>query len=259
MQIVGYEAGTTTDFDDGDPALLVAEGDGERRVRRVGLDPGTELAYSLEERRCAGVLDGDDHRPCGRPRAPYCEDHAHTWVCARCTGTCLKPEMDCHQDHAVYLAAFAPDAFKVGVTKLWRLRRRLVEQGADRGAHVHTVTNGRIAREIEAETATEIPDRVRVPTKVEGLGTGLDGDAWEALLAEFDVQERIDPAYDLPLDRRPVADTLASGTVRGVKGRVLLLERGGTTYAVDMRELVGHEVTDGDPGRDLQSSLGAFG
>lgn len=311
MQIVGYEAGTTADFDDRDPALLVAgeppAGDaagravepdgtgrvvdtvgvggdaegvidasgadapadaasgagptdrGHRCVRRIPLDPGTELAYSLGERRCAGALDGDRHVPCTRPSAPHCEAHTSTWVCARCTGTCLKDEMDCHFEHAVYLAAFAPDAFKVGVTRLPRLRRRLVEQGADRGAHVRTVKNGRIARELEAEIAREIPDRVRVPTKVAGLGTDVDEDAWEALLADFDVIERVDPGYGLALDRRPVADTMAAGTVLGAKGRVLVLERDGTTYAVDMRDLVGHELSVEDSGRDRQSSLGAFG
>ena len=59
-------------------------------------------------------------------------------------------------------------------------------------------------------------------------------------------------------DERQVAETLASGRVRGTKGRVLILERDGTTYAVDLRDLVGHEVTPGAPDRSLQSSLGAF-
>jgi hypothetical protein len=39
---------------------------------------------------------------------------------------------------------------------------------------------------------------------------------------------------------------------------VLVLERGGTTYAVDMRDLVGHDVTEGAATGDVQSSLGAF-
>jgi hypothetical protein len=52
---------------------------------------------------------------------------------------------------------------------------------------------------------------------------------------------------------------VATGTVRGVKGRVLVLDSAGSTYAVDMRDLVGWVVREGDRERDLQSSLGAFG
>jgi hypothetical protein len=200
---------------------------------------------------------------CDRPTAPYCTEHADTWVCARCTGTCLKDEMDCHQDHAVYLAAFAPATFKVGVTKLDRLETRWHEQGADRAAHLRTVENGRIARELEAGIAADesipVSDRVRVPTKVDGLAESVDEDAWERLRSSFDCEATTRLDYGLDLTRRPLADTLASGTVRGTKGRILVVENGGTVYAVDMRDLVGHVLeSDADPA-DRQSSLGAFG
>jgi hypothetical protein len=167
--------------------------------------------------------------------------------------------MDCVDDHAIYLAAFAPETFKVGVTKAYRLETRLREQGADRGAHVRTVENGRIAREIEAELATGIPDRVRVPAKLAGLDRSVDDAAWAALLDDFDPIETFAFDYGLGLAERPVAETLATGRVRGTKGRLLVLDHGGSTYAVDMRELVGYEVIEGDTDRRLQSSLGAFG
>ncbi|WP_255169659.1 DUF2797 domain-containing protein [Natrononativus amylolyticus] len=249
MQIVGYEPSGVG------PALLLSDG-GD--VTRRPLEAGDRLSYALDARHCAGVIDEDGHRRCDRPTAPYCDDHASTWVCARCTGTCLKDEMDCYEEHAVYLAAFAPDTFKVGVTKLWRLETRLREQGADRAAHVHTVSNGRIARELEAEIAERLVDRVRTPTKVDALAERVDADAWEALLAEFDVIERFSFDYGLSFDSRPVQETIASGTVVGVVGRLLVLERGNTDYAVDMRDLVGYDLERGDTGRRLQSSLAAF-
>lgn len=252
MQVVGYDVGVT----DGEPALvLAADGD----LLREPLVAGEELAYTLGERRCAGTVADGEHLPCDGARAPYCEGHSRTWVCARCTGVCLKDEMDCFEEHAVYLAAFAPASFKVGVTRAWRLDTRLREQGADRAAHLHTVSNGRIAREIESEIAEGIGDSVRVPTKVRGLAESVDDDAWAALLDEHAPIETFDFEYDLGLEERPVGETIASGTVRGTKGRVLVLERGGTTYAVDMRDLVGYEVSEGSVDRPLQSSLGAFG
>jgi hypothetical protein len=167
--------------------------------------------------------------------------------------------MDCFDDHAVYLAAFAPDVFKVGVTKRRRLETRLREQGADRAAHLRTVANGRVAREIEAELAADgLTDRVRVPTKVAGLAADVDGAAWEALLSEFDPEATLSFDYGVDVDARPVTETMLTGEVRGTKGRLLLLDRGGTTYAVDMRDLVGHELEAGVGTADRQSSLGAF-
>ncbi|PSQ10390.1 DUF2797 domain-containing protein [Halobacteriales archaeon QS_7_69_60] len=197
---------------DREAALLIAS---DGALERESLPPGRDLSYTLGERRCAGAVDGTDHHACEDPTAPYCEAHDSTWVCAKCTGTCLKAEMDCHTEHAVYLAAFAPETFKVGVTRRPRLETRLREQGADRGALLR--------------------------------------------LAGFDVAERFDLEYGLDLKRAPVAETLAAGTVRGTKGRVLVLERAGGTFAVDMRRLVGYELLEGSSSRELQSSLGAFG
>lgn len=237
--------------------LLVSDGDA---VEGRPLEAGAELSYALGERHCAGTIDEDgDHVACDRPSAPYCEFHTSTWVCARCTGSCLKDEIDCYEEHAVYIAAFAPDTFKVGVTKSRRLETRLREQGADRAAHVHTVSNGRIARELEADIASWLVDRVRTPTKVASLAATVDESAWDDVLAEFDVIDRFDFDYGLGLEAQPVPETIASGTVVGVKGRLLVLETGGTTYAVDMRDLVGYDVTVGETNRNLQSSLGSFG
>jgi len=247
VQIVGYDAA--------DAGLLLSDSEG---LRYRALEPGVELEYTLGRRHCAGTVHDESHIACENPTAPYCPDHQHTWVCARCTGSCLKDEMDCFDDHAIYLAAFAPDRFKVGVTKQWRLKTRLREQGADRAAHIRTVDDGRIARQLEAEIAEEIPDRVRVPTKLAGLGQSVDAAAWAALLDGFEPTDTFEFDYGLGLDSQPVDETMATGTVRGTKGRLLVLDRGGSTYAVDLRELVGYDVTEGRQQRELQSSLRSF-
>ena len=269
MQVVGYETGGIDDRDgdrnDAGAAGSAAAGglyvaaDGD--VEYVDAGPGTSLSFGLDERRCAGTVHDGEHVACDATDAPYCDAHSGVWVCARCTGTCLKDEMDCHEAHAMYLAAFAPDVFKIGVTRLWRLETRLREQGADRAAHVRTFPNGRIAREVEAELANGegLVDRVRVPTKLAGFGRAVDEDAWERLLDRFDPIDTFAFEYGLDLSERPVSETIAAGTVRGWKGRVMVLDRNGSTYAVDARGLVGYELTDGVSDRNLQSSLGAFG
>ncbi|WP_435360284.1 DUF2797 domain-containing protein [Haloarchaeobius sp. DFWS5] len=253
MQIVGYDVGDSAE----DAALSIVE---DGRVRRIELTPGTELAYTLGERWCAGARTDDGHRSCDRPAAPYCPLHTSTWPCARCRGDCEKPLTSCDEEHAIYLAAFAPAVFKVGVTRSWRLQTRLREQGAARAAHVGTVADGRIARQLEAEYAADygIVDRVRVPTKVAGLAESVDEAAWIDLLDAFDPIDTFAFDYGFSLSRNPVPETVLSGTVVGVQGRVLVLEAGGTTYAVDLRDLVGYGVDETKSERRLQSSLDAF-
>ena len=257
MQIVGYES--AVGGEDDRPRLLLAEGG---VAESVWLEPGRELEYSLGHRHCAGAVAYDAaeirHTACGADAAPYCETHTSRWACARCTGNCDLPLESCQEEHAVYLAAFAPETFKVGVTRSWRLETRLREQGADRAAHLRTVSDGRIARRIEADIAESVGDRVRVPTKIAGLHLSVEGSAWETLLAEYDALATYDFEYGFDLAERPMAETIAAGTVRGVQGRVLVLDRNGSTYAVDMRDLVGHEVTRGGTDRALQSSFSAF-
>ncbi len=265
MQIVGYESGVghlrsdPTGGVEGEiesPGLLIAE---EGEIRRETLDPGHELGYTLGERHCAGTRDGSVHNTCPNPGAPRCEVHTTPWPCARCSGDCEKPIDACDQEHAVYLAAFAPDRFKVGVTRSWRLHTRLREQGADRGAHLRTVSDGRIARRVERTIAESITDRIPTGRKLRGLHRDVDSQAWRSLLDEHDPVTTYEFGYDLELTERPMAETLAAGTVVGSQGRVLVIERGGSTYAIDLRNLVGYEIRSGGPDRDLQASLGAFG
>ena len=264
VQIVGYDtgvAGGLASAGDGrteGSGLYVADGG---TVEFIDASAGTALSYGLGERYCAGTVHDGRHVACDEPEAPYCESHTSVWVCARCTGTCLKDEMDCHESHAMYLAAFAPDIFKVGVTREWRLETRLREQGAKRAAHIRTFPDGRIAREVEAQLAAreDLVDRVRVPAKIAGLHRPVDEEAWMALLDRFDPIETFVFDEAPALTDRPVAETMAAGTVRGWSGRVMVLDRGGSTYAIDARDLVGHELLAEPPERELQSSLGAFG
>jgi hypothetical protein len=263
VQIVGYDTGVP----DGEPALALAS---DGALEREPLVPGTDLTLTLGERHCAGTIDysaadehavaadGARHLACDRPDAPYCDQHTDRWPCARCTGNCDLPLESCREEHAIYLAAFAPATFKVGVTRSWRLDTRLREQGADRAAHIRTVADGRVARQIEADIATDVGDRVRVPTKIDGIHESVDDEAWQTLLSGFDPIATYEFDYGLDLTERPVDETMATGTVRGTQGRVLVLDRNGSTYAVNMRDLVGYEVTREASSRQLQSSLGAF-
>jgi hypothetical protein len=92
---------------------------------------------------------------------------------------------------------------------------------------------------------------------VASLAATVDTDAWEALLREHSPIETFEFDYGLSLAERPVAETLAIGTVLGTKGRLLVCRHAGTTYATDLRDLLGYEIAE-EPTRDRQASLGAF-
>lgn len=266
MQVVGYRTI--------DARLLVAT---DGTVEELALEPGTELTYALGDRHCAGQLDwsgmdeidgggvdaddgdaeepdrGPTHVACDRPVAPFCPEHTVPWSAVS--------KADSDEEHAVYLAGFTPATYKVGVTRSWRLETRLREQGADRAAHVRTMPDGRTARDLEADIARDVGDQVRVAQKIRGLGRDFDDDRWERLLDDYDVIETYAFEYGLDLgsrDAAPVPETMLTGTVRGTKGRVMVLDRGGTPYAVDVQNLVGYELTEGGDDGDRQASLGTF-
>lgn len=227
-------------------------------IEQIVLDSGTELSYTLVDRHCAGRISDQTHHPCTAPETPYCAQHTDRWPCARCRGDCSKPIDNCDKPHVLYLAAFAPSLFKVGVTKPWRLSQRLYEQGADRGAVLEQFPDGRMARQREAALATQIPDRIDTSKKLDSLHQSVAQERWQDLLNRFDPVEQYTLSYDVHLSSPAVPETTINGTVRGVKGRLLLLDANQTTYAVDLRDLVGYEITDGGPSGSRQSSLGSF-
>ncbi len=249
VQIVGYDRSPT-------PALILASG-GE--VERISLSTGEKIGYRLGDRHCAGRLNGDGHVSCPDHRTPRCEIHSRSWVCARCRGRCSLPIHACSAPHAVYLALFAPDLIKVGVTRRRRIEHRLAEQGADRGAVLEHVVNGRIARRIERQLANRYPDRVGVRLKVNSLAASVDTGTWSSQLNRYNPVQTYRLSYGFSVTQQPIPATIAYGTVIGVKGRLLVLDHGGTEYVTDLRELVGFNVVDSpDEGPIVQQGLDAF-
>ncbi|MDZ7730657.1 MAG: DUF2797 domain-containing protein [Natrialbaceae archaeon] len=156
-----------------------------------------------------------------------------------------------------HLALFAPDTVKVGVTRTWRLQIRLREQGADRGAKIREVPDGRLAREIEAGLTSQFPDRVDIRTESRGAGSGSRhrdvGDDSRVLRGPRAGRPHLWPAPRSPAGIRDDRD----GNGGGREGR-LRAPHGSTHSVVDMRDLVGHEVNPDREPPARQSSLGAF-
>lgn len=162
--------------------------DGEKELR--SLQVGDELAFAINSsRRCIG------HRPPGAEsllpcpdevtgisstQCPDCFEKALTLPCLRCTGercrnparrhSCVQPE-----NHALYLASFAPGVLKVGVARWDRRVERLAEQGA-RAAIICGRDDGQMVRRAEAQIKriSGIPDRLQTTEKLRHLTVAGD-------------------------------------------------------------------------------------
>jgi hypothetical protein len=162
-----------------------------------------------------------------------------------CAGTCLKYEKTCLEEHAVYLAMFRPDIFKIGVARASRLDDRLREQGADVAAVADYVLDGELARKRERllQRRYGIKGTVRHSQKML-VDTELDWAAWDAMNAKMGLQDEIKLRYfELPLRMRPLqVKNMLFGHVIGVKGRLVVLEKDATLYGFDLNDVLGAEV-----------------
>jgi len=203
------------------------------------------LSLGIGRRTCIGTWQAGVYRPCDSEVVPVCGCCQEFNACAICTGTCLKDEKTCLEEHAVYIAMFRPDIFKIGVTKASRLDDRLREQGADVAAVADYVCDGELARRRERELQKRygIKGTVRHAQKML-VDTELDWAAWDAMKAKMGLHDETKLRYfDLPLWMRPLqAKNTLLGRVIGVKGRLIVLEKDATLYGFDLNRILGAEV-----------------
>ena len=218
------------------------------------------LSFEIGRRTCIGKWHDGVYSSCDSAEIPLCGSCVEFNACAICTGTCLKDERTCLEKHAVYIAMFRPDTFKIGVSKARRLNDRLREQGADMAAVLEYFPDGELARQRERELQKRhgITGTVRESQK-RHIDAELDWAAWEAMKAKMNTCSEIPLHYfDVPLWMRPlqVKNELV-GRVIGVKGRLIVLERDVTLYSFDLNNVLGAEVFPFE-GSKRQISLNAF-
>lgn len=230
--------------------------------QRVELDG--ELCFTFQERGCAGTYVDGMYIPCDSKSAPFCERCEPLDYCMICRGECLKLNKDCLQEHAVYLAYFAPDNIKVGVTRASRLKDRLREQGADLGAVLAIFPDGQRARQEEHQRSQNIPAMVSTEAKIAGLNKNPNMRVWKMVLESFGITHDIsldffsEPLWMRPLPLSVQKGTTITGRVVGLKGPVMVLEKFDTLYALNCNSLIGYDIGF-EPGPvNLQASLRAF-
>lgn len=226
------------------------------------LDISENISLVLKNRGCAGRWEKGKYVPCDSMESPLCPAcSGPPDPCVKCRGECTKPEKTCNVEHSVYLAVFSPDLVKVGVSKTPRLETRLMEQGADLGVEIARFPDGQLARQRERSLASTYPDRVTFESKVDSISQNVNCETLQALYRRYDAGRIMRFAYFRetppmkPIVIVPHENMAVSGRVLGIKGQVLVLEKGNTTYALNLDSLIGYEAGTGKGTIDLQTSL----
>ncbi len=248
MRIIGYSSP--------DKALIVSPGP-------QSVDISGDVALVLGKRGCVGKWDGEVHVPCDSDQAPVCDRCGAGTVdpCVMCRGVCRKQEKTCLQEHSVYLAVFAPGLIKVGVSKAFRLEKRLAEQGADAGFEIARLPDGEAARQMEAGLRSQYPDRMAFEDK---LAPGPVDGAIDTITKNYTVLRSLRfrhfsrELWMQPIVIKPREGMAVSGTTVGIKGQALVIEKLGTLYGLNLDSLAGYDCEVKKGRASLQSSLHTY-
>lgn len=241
------------------------------------LEDGRELAFRLPaQRRCIGYRPpsaGAHLVPCpervrglGASQCPRCFERAVLLPCLRCDGercrnperrpTCVQP-----QNHALYLCAFGPGAFKVGVARWERRAHRVSEQGARAGLIVACDDGQMIRRYEKMIMRSGVPDRMQASEKLRALAEDASLDELtggllrlaERLRARLPMPWLSEPEQ-LELPEIPVLGQLPNlvepqagfelrGEIRALAGNIAVVDSDrGQTLALEMTRLTGYEL-----------------
>ncbi|MFO7990781.1 MAG: DUF2797 domain-containing protein [Thermoplasmata archaeon] len=238
------------------PALLVYDG-GELEDFDLG-----KIDINVSQRKiCVGRFE-DGYDPCPKKAAvstfDQCRDCAPDYIpkleCIFEPGDCdnCGERGFCEEEHAVYLA-FHGEHMKIGMTRKKRLKRRLIEQGADAYALLATLENRKDAREEEKNLSKmlNISQRIGKKKKLKTLARKLPKDG--IYTSYRGVKNRVpvgklkflnDYPISLPLRAVPrlrATPGVHKGKMVGIKGSFLIYENNGL-QALNLSDLVGRKM-----------------
>lgn len=266
MQLVKYK--WTTSGMSGEP-FLFARSSGE--LVKMKLFDG-QLRVKIGKRHCTGYMKGRKHFECPESRL-VCEEKTcrecalndDFFLCMKCTGAeCINENQrpSCMENnYYIYLAAFG-SILKVGVSYEHRILERLIEQGADMGAKICKVQDGKLARSVEQKIRAElnICDRVTGAEKQRMLFGSINVAAMNISSActrlrsnglapargteiyNFQGVYRLASITSVP--RAVYADegSVISGDVIAAKGNIMVLKNESGLLSVNAHRLVGCDV-----------------
>jgi hypothetical protein len=215
-----------------------------------------DLNFSVSKKRiCVGSWDGDDkYLPCpsGVPvirfaQCAQCAEFAGPFPIQECVfePKCEGDQCDsplCKREHSVYIAFFGNKP-KVGMTLKSRIKKRLIEQGADAYCEVATFPSRKGARDQEKiiGQTLKITERPAVRTVLESLSLPKKKnqieDGWKWISDSLEAGMEMTPGKLEFLDSYPLEEPLSeapryveswgfhSGDFVGIKGKFLIFRK----------------------------------
>lgn len=245
-------------------------------VRFNPLNRTLTLTFNTRQRYCHGwhSLTTGANAPCP-DNQPTEDKYDQCPACQKRTGfnpafyhaKSVSPQQEIRnqEPHLLYLAYFADDIVKVGISHAQRGKARLLEQGARSALVLETFPTAHIARQYEAQIAAlpGIYEMVQLPKKISALTTPHDQSAAhrylvktrqiieEALGVSFDDSqlEHLDSFYFPHTQPRFVdayncaPDHIISGTVTGMLGSLLFCAHQDTPVFLSLKKYIGYPLT----------------
>ena len=263
---------------DNQPFIDCQIGDEIKRRELFGQDLSLEFDFSTKY--CTGWVDFENH--CSQ----ICPDSATVdgkyENCLKCrdrTGfnpafynadsVSAQQEKINQNPHFVYLAYFAPEVIKVGISQEERGIRRLLEQGARLALKLETFASALIARQYEAKIASldGIVETMPIHKKLELIKQPFDRADGEKKLQQklLEIEQKIgvsfpkselipceDYFHTTGVDLTRVVlmkdQNQLAGRVRSIIGPILIADYDGQLLAYNVKKFIGYQarVVDGN-------------
>ena len=247
---------------------------GDKIERHELLEQDLYLKFDFPVKYCAGWVDFENR--CSQ----ICPDHATVDEkyenCLKCrdkTGfnpafynansVSAQQEKINQNPHFVYLAYFAPNVIKVGISQEERGIRRLLEQGARLAIKLETFSSALIARQYEAKISKldGIVETLPVSKKMELIKLPFDRAAGERELRQklLEIEQKIGVSFPkselipcedyfqtagVDLSRVVLMKDYSQlvGHVRSVIGSIVITDYDGQLLAYNIKKLIGYRA-----------------
>ena len=249
-----------------EPFLFARDGNAVTKIKLFD----ERIGMTIGKKYCIGYSKNGRHFDCPKARTvdneKVCRECALSddfFLCMKCTGEeCINEDQrpSCIENkYFIYLAAFN-SMLKVGISYQFRIMERLIEQGADMGAKIGLVKDGKTAREIEQKIGRElnIIDRMSGIDKQKMLFGNINVAAMNIFNAYNKLKSNglssylINPEiYNLqgiyrlsevkqmpsPFDLREGARI--EGDILAAKGNIVVIKNGSGLFSVNASKLLG--------------------
>lgn len=232
------------------------------------------LSFSIGDRYCIGYTKNNMHFDCPKNnrvensfQCEICKKLDDTLPCTSCVGICRNfgKRQECmEKEFGIYIALFG-NLLKVGISQELRIKHRLIEQGADFGAIIAKVKDGKLARVYEQKIKNylNIEDRVSgykkflksyvnptssIKSIVEAINKIKDSQSIRINLENLtiydlrkyynlDAIENIKPEF-IKIQKGEKIE----GIVLAVKGNIIFIKRDSKYICFNAHELKGREI-----------------